>query len=198
MPSLPVPFANLLACLGVVVPPNPAQARLVRDQSVTSGAPLPTLDRMDTTHPFDSAEDQERRRRQREIVLTLSKTDVEGIGASLSKPTRRHTGHAERWLRRRADTLLDQHAALFDRIRAENEAIEVASLLDDASRPETAEIRRGRLETRGHVEPRYQQMWSQEEGGVMVHLVELMTWADDIAGDGYSTRPNESPTPFVA
>ena len=147
---------------------------------------------IDSGMPFDSQENREQRRRQREVVRQLRRRHVEEVCGELVRPPAEVSGHAERWLRGQADLLLEQHHDLFERFRVEQTAVQVLSLLASAAPPATAHARFARQDTMEAVPRGDHVEWTDEEGGVMLHLIELLTWADDIANDGYTTRPPAS------
>jgi len=123
------------------------------------------------------------------------KTACKDLGASEGSSS----GEVERWLRGSADALIEAHHLLLDRIRAAHIARRVAQLLDGQStspgptRPArmkevAARRRETRLQLRAEFGP---DEWSPEEVGIVLHIVELLTWADEMAPDDYSYRGSD-------
>lgn len=144
---------------------------------------------MHTAHPFDSEDDRQQRRKQREVVLQVSKQDRDAVCINLPKPNPVFTGHAERWLRTRADVLIERHGRLFDEDRSETTSVQVRDLLSKAGRAPTPEAHAARRQTDKALPLEVAGTWTSDQWGDVVHLIELLTWADDIADDGYSARP---------
>ena len=145
---------------------------------------------LDPARPFDDQAHRQRRREQREVVLQFSPAYVEEVSTRLMKAPEGFSGHAERWLRDRADNLIKANREFFDEVRSDETALQVAALLKRVDRSDSGYVNDARHRTEDSIARPSAGPWTDRQGGDVVHLIELLTWADDIADDGYTTRPS--------
>ena len=122
-------------------------------------------------------------------MLRLPRYMVEQVCARLATPETDSPGQVERWLRDRAADWEREHEVFLGPVMDDESTDRFRAFMSSTGSPEAVSFgpRGATLRTltrRSGVPP-----WSPEERGVIVHMIELLTWADDLAPDDYRFRP---------